>query len=73
MYFATQQVMKGEAWDGSEKSGSKIKQWFGAWMFATRTKDIDVMTGKQEMDALESMDVPPVPRNWLEKFWFWLA
>lgn len=31
------------------------------------------MTGKLEMDALEELDEPPVPKNWLEKIWFWLA
>lgn len=34
---------------------------------------IDVITGKQEMDELEAMDRPPIPRNVLEKAWFWLA
>ena len=42
-------------------------------MFATRTGDIDCLTGKAEMDALEAMDQPPIPRNWVEKFWYWLA
>lgn len=73
IYFATYQVMQGQSWDGAEKSGSKFQQWRSGWIFATRTPDIDVLTGKQEMDALEAMDVPPVPRNLLEKFWFWLA
>ncbi|KAK5202653.1 hypothetical protein LTR41_011606, partial [Exophiala xenobiotica] len=31
------------------------------------------ITGKQEMDELEEMDRPPIPRNVLEKAWFWLA
>ncbi|KAI5467808.1 amino acid permease/ SLC12A domain-containing protein [Mariannaea sp. PMI_226] len=34
---------------------------------------VDVMTGKREMDELEAMDVPPVPKNWVEKVWFWIA
>ncbi|KAK5311804.1 hypothetical protein LTR93_011583 [Exophiala xenobiotica] len=33
---------------------------------------IDVITGKQEMDELEAMDRPPIPRNALEKAWFGL-
>ena len=40
-----------------------------------RIEDVDVMTGKKEMDALEEIDEreKPVPRNWAEKAWFWLA
>ncbi|KAF9087266.1 hypothetical protein BGX27_002961 [Mortierella sp. AM989] len=34
---------------------------------------IDVITGKKEMDELEAMGKKRVPRNWLEKAWFWLA
>ncbi|UNI23726.1 hypothetical protein JDV02_009528 [Purpureocillium takamizusanense] len=37
------------------------------------TKDIDVLTGKREMDALEAREVPRVPKNWLEKIWYWVA
>ncbi|KAJ2969003.1 hypothetical protein NUW58_g10092 [Xylaria curta] len=50
--------------------GHKI--WFRTPL-AIKTEDIDVVTGKKEMDELEAMDKPPVPRNWLEKAWFWLA
>lgn len=60
IYWATYQVRKGEA-----------KSWFAAFsVFAIRTPDIDVITGKQEMDELEAMDVPPVPRNFLQKVCF---
>ncbi|KAK3110733.1 hypothetical protein LTR53_014686 [Teratosphaeriaceae sp. CCFEE 6253] len=45
----------------------------GFWDFGHRVGDIDVRTGKKEMDELEARDVPPVPRNWMERFWFWLA
>ncbi|KAK3072312.1 hypothetical protein LTR53_007045 [Teratosphaeriaceae sp. CCFEE 6253] len=45
----------------------------GFWGFGRRVGDIDVMTGKKEMDELEARDVPPVPRNWVERCWFWLA
>ncbi|GJN83120.1 hypothetical protein PLIIFM63780_006668 [Purpureocillium lilacinum] len=37
------------------------------------TKDIDVFTGKREMDELEAMDEPRIPKNWLEKAWYWVA
>ncbi|KAF4982089.1 hypothetical protein FDECE_17578 [Fusarium decemcellulare] len=36
-------------------------------------QNIDVITGKREMDELAAQDVPPVPKNLLEKIWFWLA
>lgn len=73
IYFAAVQVKRGESWDGREKSGSKVKQFFGGFIFATPTPDVDVMTGKREMDELEALDQPPVPRNFIEKFWYWLA
>lgn len=41
--------------------------------FAIPIPEIDVITGKKEMDELEAMDVPPVAKNWLQKVWFWLA
>lgn len=41
--------------------------------FAIRTEDVDVWTGKKEMDDMSAADREPVPRNWLEKAWFWLA
>ena len=73
IWFAYMQVRKGESWDGKEMSGSWMKRFFSGFIFATRTQDIDVITGKREMDELEALDQPPVARNWLEKFWFWLA
>ncbi|KAK7034615.1 hypothetical protein VNI00_012256 [Paramarasmius palmivorus] len=48
------------------------KLWFRTPFFIP-ISEIDVLTGKKEMDELEAMDVPPVAKNWLEKFWFWLA
>ncbi|KAI0886757.1 proline-specific permease [Annulohypoxylon maeteangense] len=41
--------------------------------FAIRVEDVDVWTGKKEMDDMSAADVEPVPRNWVEKAWFWLA
>lgn len=38
-----------------------------------RTQDIDVITGKKEMDELEAMEEPRVAANWLQKVWYWLA
>ncbi|PHH77132.1 hypothetical protein CDD80_900 [Ophiocordyceps camponoti-rufipedis] len=37
------------------------------------TDEIDVLTGKKEMDELEAMDEERKPKNWLQKTWYWLA
>ncbi|KAM4065372.1 amino acid permease [Hirsutella rhossiliensis] len=37
------------------------------------TSEMDAITGKREMDELEAMDEERVPKNWLQKVWFWLA
>lgn len=50
-----------------------MQQFFSAWRLARRTEEIDVTTGKKEMDELEAIDEERVPRNWLERAWFWLA
>ncbi|KAL7800059.1 amino acid permease/ SLC12A domain-containing protein [Trichoderma ceciliae] len=41
--------------------------------FYIKTSEVDVITGKKEMDEMEAMDQPPVPKNWLQRVWFWLA
>ncbi|TVY52893.1 Proline-specific permease [Lachnellula cervina] len=41
--------------------------------FVIKVEDIDIMTGKREMDELAEMEVPREAKNWLQKFWFWLA
>ncbi|KAK7755416.1 hypothetical protein SLS62_002643 [Diatrype stigma] len=41
--------------------------------FYRRVDDIDALTGKKEMDEMEEMDAAPVPKNWVEKAWFWIA
>lgn len=73
IYFAVVQEMKGQSWDGRQKPGAVVTRFFSGFIFATPTPDVDVMSGKREMDELEAVDQPPVPRNLLEKFWFWLA
>lgn len=45
----------------------------GGPVLARRVEDVDVTTGIKEMDELEEMDQPRVPKNWVEKVWFWLA
>lgn len=62
IWWAMQQVRHGEK-----------SSYFSALQFAIPIPEIDVMTGKQEMDELEAMDEPRVAKNWLEKIWFWLA
>ncbi|CAM1506346.1 Fc.00g059870.m01.CDS01 [Cosmosporella sp. VM-42] len=48
------------------------KLWFRTPL-CIKLQNIDAITGKKEMDELEALDQPPVPKNWLEKAWFWLA
>jgi amino acid transporter len=50
--------------------GHKI--WFRTSLYI-KTDHIDVITGKSEMDELEALDRPPIPKNIFEKIWFWLA
>ena len=73
IYFAYMTMRSGQTSDGREKSGSAMSRFLSGFIFATKTTDIDVTTGKREMDELEALDEPPIPRNFLEKFWFWLA
>jgi yeast amino acid transporter len=48
------------------------KVWFRTpWCY--RVDKIDVFTGKEEADRLEEEDVPPIPKNWLEKLWYWIV
>ncbi|KAK5941647.1 hypothetical protein PMZ80_005596 [Knufia obscura] len=41
--------------------------------FAIPIREIDVITGKAEMDAFCAMDEEPVPKNMWQKIWFWIA
>ncbi|KAF4124433.1 hypothetical protein GMORB2_5099 [Geosmithia morbida] len=36
-------------------------------------EQVDVITGKKEMDDLAALDEPPIARNWVEKVWLWLT
>lgn len=38
-----------------------------------KVEDMDIATGKREMDELAEMEVLREPKNWLQKVWFWLA
>lgn len=48
------------------------KLWFRT-RFAIKVENIDVFSGKREMDELCALDEAPVPKNWLQKVWFWIA
>lgn len=48
------------------------KLWFRT-PWARSVQDIDVLTGKKEMDELCADDVEPVPKNWVQRVWFWIA
>ena len=50
--------------------GHKI--WFRT-RFAIPVEEIDITTGKKEMDELAEMEVPREPKNIFQRFWFWLA
>ncbi|KAI2726299.1 hypothetical protein DTO013E5_6672 [Penicillium roqueforti] len=41
------------------------------WM--TKVSELDIFTGKDEIDRLEEEEVEPQPRNWLERVWWWIA
>ncbi|KXS93681.1 hypothetical protein AC578_3182 [Pseudocercospora eumusae] len=72
-YFTTMYVVKERSWNGSFRPWEMTKAWFGAWKFAHELNEIDVLTGKREMDELEHMDEPPLPRSFIQKCWYWLS
>lgn len=43
------------------------------WKFAIPISEIDVFSGKQEMDELAARDVVPVAKNVWMKVWYWIA
>lgn len=50
--------------------GHKI--WFRT-PWAKSVAEIDVLTGKREMDELAEMEVVREPKNWAQRIWFWIA
>ncbi|KAL5345462.1 hypothetical protein ACLOAV_009835 [Pseudogymnoascus australis] len=48
------------------------KVWFRT-PFAIPISEIDIITGKVEMDELAALEVERVPKNFLQRAWFWLA
>ncbi|PYI36575.1 proline-specific permease [Aspergillus indologenus CBS 114.80] len=48
------------------------KLWYRTpWM--TKVSEVDVFTGKDEIDQLCENDFERKPRNWLERVWWWIA
>ncbi len=43
----------------------------GPWI--RPVEEIDVLTGKKEMDELAEAEVERRPKNWVQSVWFWLA
>lgn len=41
--------------------------------WAIPVNEIDVVTGKEEMDRLAELDEERVPKNFLQRFWYWVA
>ncbi|KAK1757780.1 proline-specific permease [Echria macrotheca] len=48
------------------------KVWFRT-PWARPAAEIDVITGKKEMDDLAAADEKPVAKNWVQRIWFWIA
>lgn len=43
------------------------------WKGFAPPEEIDVVTGLEEIEKETREYVPPVPRNFLERIWFWIA
>jgi amino acid transporter len=41
--------------------------------FAIKISEVDVVTGKREMDELEARWPEPVAENWWQRVWYWIA
>ncbi len=48
------------------------KTWFRT-PWAINLDDVDMVTGKKEMDELAEREMSRKPKNWLQRAWFWLA
>ncbi|KAF1951902.1 amino-acid permease inda1 [Byssothecium circinans] len=48
------------------------KLWFKT-SWAIKVSQIDVVSGKREMDEMCATDEDPVPKNFLQRMWFWVA
>lgn len=48
------------------------KVWFRT-PWAQRVEEIDVLTGKREIDEVCALDEEPVAKNWVQTAWYWVA
>jgi len=48
-------------------------RWRVPFCFAIRVGEVDVVTGKREMDELEARWTEPVAGNWWQRVWYWIA
>lgn len=51
--------------------GHRIWQRGGPWL--KPIEEIDMFSGLEEVEEVTANDVKPVPRNFLERFWYWLC
>lgn len=49
------------------------KAWTKNWKFVYPVEEVDVFTGLDEVERVEALYPEREPKNWLEKFWFWVA
>ncbi|KAF5097524.1 hypothetical protein D0Z00_002356 [Geotrichum galactomycetum] len=49
------------------------KAWTKNWKFVYPLEEVDVFTGLDEVERVEALYPEREPKNWLEKFWFWIA
>jgi amino acid transporter len=35
--------------------------------------EIDLFSGLEEVEEITAADIKPVPKNWLERIWFWIC
>ena len=47
--------------------------WTKNWMIFAKPEDIDVVTGLEEIEEETRNYVKPVPKNFLQRIWFWIA
>ncbi|GMM44572.1 proline permease [Pichia kluyveri] len=47
--------------------------WTKNWMIFAKPEDIDVVTGLEEIEEETRHYVKPVPKNFLQRIWFWIA
>jgi amino acid transporter len=49
------------------------KAWTKNWKFVYPVEEVDIFSGLDEVERVEALYSEREPKNWLEKFWFWIA